>query len=213
MIFLRQPTNILQHIKRYLMNKRQIRDFIRLVFSLLFCWLYIPHVALYGCMGEAKSDVQRIKKQISLNLRDGLAFLFLIHQNRYFRSLFYYRIGPVWAMLIGWWRPGDRYFQISYTTKIGKGVLIAHPYSTVINAESIGDNFSCIHCTTLGETSKGRPIVGNNVSLGANVTIIGPVHIGNNVIIGAGSVVVKDIPDNSVAVGNPARVIKIINSH
>ena len=114
----------------------------------------------------------------------------------------------MWAMLIGWWRPGDRYFQISYTTKIGKGLLIAHPYSTVINAESIGVNFSCIHCTTLGETDKGRPLIGDNVTLGANVTIIGPVHIGNNVIVGAGSVVVKDIPDNSVAVGNPAKVIR-----
>ena len=47
-----------------------------------------------------------------------------------------------------------------------------------------------------------------NVQLGANVTVVGPVHIGNNVIVGAGAVVVKDIPDNSVAVGNPARVIK-----
>ena len=192
------------------MNKRMIRDFIRLVFSILFFWLYIPHFVLYGCMGGAgvKSDVQRIKNQISLELGDGLAFLFLIHHNRYFRSLFYYRIGPLWAMLIGWWRPGDRYFQISYTTKIGKGLLIAHPYSTVINAESIGVNFSCIHCTTLGETDKGRPLIGDNVTLGANVTIIGPVHIGNNVIVGAGSVVVKDIPDNSVAVGNPAKVIR-----
>ena len=50
--------------------------------------------------------------------------------------------------------------------------------------------------------------MGENVRQGANVTIIEPVHIGNNVIVGAGAVVVKDIPDNSVAVGNPARVIK-----
>lgn len=195
------------------LNKKEIRDIIRHFKACLFFWLYIPHLALYGCMREAKSDVQRIKKQISLSLRDGLAFLFLIHNNRYFRSLFYYRIGPIWAMLIGWWRLGDRYFQISYTTKIGKGVLIAHPYSTVINAGSIGDNFSCIHCTTLGETSKGRPIVGNNVSLGANVTIIGLVHIGNNVTVGAGSVVVKDIPDNCIVAGNPARVIRYIKSN
>ena len=84
---------------------------------------------------------------------------------------------------------------------------IAHPYSTIINAESIGSNFSCIHCTTIG-AYKGRPVIGDNVSLGANVVIIGNIHIGNNVTIGAGSVVVKDLPDNCVAVGNPARIIK-----
>ena len=55
-----------------------------------------------------------------------------------------------------------------------------------------------------------RPIIGDNVTLGVNVTIIGDVTIGNNVIIGAGSVVVKDIPDNSIAVGNPCHVIKTI---
>ena len=85
---------------------------------------------------------------------------------------------------------------------------ISHPFATIINAESIGAIFSCIHCTTLGAKQNGRPILGDGVQLGANVTIIGNVHIGNNVTIGAGSVVVKDIPDNAIAVGNPARVIK-----
>lgn len=87
---------------------------------------------------------------------------------------------------------------------------IAHPYATIINAESIGDNFSCIHCTAIG-AHKGRAVIGNNVSLGANVTIIGNIHIGNNVKIGAGSVVVRDVPDNCVVAGNPARVIKDFN--
>lgn len=52
--------------------------------------------------------------------------------------------------------------------------------------------------------------IGNNVWLGGSVTICPGVTIGDNVVIGAGSVVVKDIPANSVAVGNPARVVKKI---
>lgn len=54
-----------------------------------------------------------------------------------------------------------------------------------------------------------KPItIGNHVYIGNNVIILPGVNIGNNVIIGAGAVVSKDIPDNSVAVGVPARVIK-----
>lgn len=46
------------------------------------------------------------------------------------------------------------------------------------------------------------------MTLGANVVIIGNVSIGDNVIIGAGSVVVKDIPSNSIVAGNPAKVLR-----
>lgn len=52
--------------------------------------------------------------------------------------------------------------------------------------------------------------IGNNVWVGGNVVITPGVHIGNNVVIGAGSIVTKDIPDNSIAVGNPCRVIREI---
>ncbi len=51
-------------------------------------------------------------------------------------------------------------------------------------------------------------VVGNNVYFGNNVIILPGVTIGSNVVIGAGAVVTKDIPDNSVAVGVPARAIK-----
>lgn len=56
-----------------------------------------------------------------------------------------------------------------------------------------------------------KPVcIGNNVWIGGSVTILPGVTIGNNVTIGAGSVVTKDIPSNSVAVGNPCKVIKQI---
>ena len=58
-----------------------------------------------------------------------------------------------------------------------------------------------------------RPVsIGNNCWIGGSVTILPGVTIGDNVTIGAGSVVVKDIPSDSIAVGNPAKVIKRINS-
>lgn len=56
-------------------------------------------------------------------------------------------------------------------------------------------------------------VVGNDVYIGNNVIILPGVTIGNNVVIGAGAVVSKDIPDNSVAVGVPARVIKTADEY
>ena len=55
--------------------------------------------------------------------------------------------------------------------------------------------------------SSGKVTIGNNVFIGMNSLILKGVKIGNNVIIGAGSIVTRDIPDNCVAVGNPAKVI------
>lgn len=154
------------------------------------------------------SDLHAIENQINIKLPLFFQLLYQLHTNRYFRDVFYYRIGPTLDLLISWYRPGDKYFWIPFSTKVGVGLKYAHPYSTVLNAESIGDNFSCIHCVTIGKKDNHRPRIGNNVSVGCHVTIIGNINIGNNVIIGAGSVVVKDIPDNAVVVGNPARIIK-----
>lgn len=196
------------------MNPRKIRDLLHLMLAFIFCWLYIPHFIIYCLFGQKRrlinSDLSNINHQLNISLPTGVQLLYQLHNNRYFRHVFYYRIGPAFDMLISWYRPGDKYFWVPYSTKVGKGLTYAHPYSTVLNAESIGDNFSCLHCTTIGKKGPGerRPRIGNNVTVGCHVAIIGDISIGNNVTIGAGSVVVKDVPDNAVVVGNPARIIK-----
>jgi serine O-acetyltransferase len=53
-----------------------------------------------------------------------------------------------------------------------------------------------------------QPRVGDNVSVGAGAVVIGPVYIGSNAIIGANSVVTRDVPENVIAFGVPAKVIK-----
>lgn len=183
---------------------------------MLFSWLYIPHFLLY-LLSESKrelinGDLDMLRKKLHVNFNDVMSLLYFLHNNRYYRVVFYHRAGPVFSFLFGWYRPGDKTFMISWTTKIKKGIYCAHPYSTILNADSIGENFICIQCTTIGKKNNGRPVIGDNVTLGASVTIIGNVHIGNNVIVGAGSVVVKDVPDNCVVAGNPAKILRFLNA-
>lgn len=66
-------------------------------------------------------------------------------------------------------------------------------------------------CPKYKECVKGA-VVEKNVSIGGNVTILPGIKIGENSLIGGGSVVVKDVPPNSVVVGNPAKVIKTIDN-
>lgn len=73
--------------------------------------------------------------------------------------------------------------------------------------------FNYMDKTNLYKKRTGKIVIGNNVFIGANCTLLYDVKIGDNVIIGAGSVVNKDIPSNSVAAGVPCKVIGSFNDY
>lgn len=104
--------------------------------------------------------------------------------------------------------------EIPVRTQIGGGLNIAHGLPVAINVDTIiGEHILLRQFVTIGNKSKRdlkSPVIGNNVEIGANAIIIGNITIGDNVVIGAGSVVLKSVPANSVAYGNPAKIMEKI---
>lgn len=104
--------------------------------------------------------------------------------------------------------------DIPYQTQIGRGLYIGHFGGIVVNPRVvIGENCNLSQGATLGQTNRGPragvPTIGNSVFIGPGAKIIGNIRIGNNVAIGANAVVTKDVPDNAVVVGIPARIISL----
>ena len=95
------------------------------------------------------------------------------------------------------------------TCEIGPGLMIYHFGGIILNPKTkIGANCTLRHHVTIGNRKEidDVPELGNNVNIGCGAVIIGKIKIGNNVDIGANALVLSDVPDNCVAVGNPAIV-------
>ncbi|HSF07042.1 MAG TPA: serine O-acetyltransferase [Methylomirabilota bacterium] len=101
--------------------------------------------------------------------------------------------------------------EIHPAARLGPGLFIDHGMGVVIGETAeLGENVTLLQGVTLGGTSlkreKRHPTLGNNVVVGAGAKIIGAFKIGDGSRIGAGSVVVREVPPNSVVVGVPGRV-------
>lgn len=102
--------------------------------------------------------------------------------------------------------------EIHPGAQIGMGTLIDHGSGVVIGETSIiGDRVTIYQGATIGATGnekefKRHPTLGNDIVVGSGAKILGPVNIGDNCKIGANSVVLKDMPANSTAVGIPAKI-------
>src|SRR5690606_9989097 len=92
---------------------------------------------------------------------------------------------------------------VTSNVKIGKGVLL-NVHASVSHGSTVGDFVEI----SPGVRITGRCSIGSFTSIGTNACILPGVSIGENVVIGAGSVVNKDVADNSVVVGSPARLVR-----
>lgn len=102
--------------------------------------------------------------------------------------------------------------QIPVGTQIGEGFKIGHFGNIVINPSAvIGRNFSIAQGALIGNAQgkrAGVPTIGDNVICSANSLILGGVTIGNYVMIAPGAFVNFDVPDNSIVIGNPGKIIQ-----
>ena len=113
--------------------------------------------------------------------------------------------------------------EIHPKAKIGKNLFIDHGMGVVIGETSeIGDNVTIYHMVTLGGISpsidsdnqrnvKRHPTLKDNVVVGSGAQVLGPVVVGKNAKIGANAVVTKDVPENAVMVGIPAKNVGMAN--
>jgi serine O-acetyltransferase len=103
--------------------------------------------------------------------------------------------------------------ELPLKTKLGPGVYFVHLLGTVFHEKAvIGKNLHITHNVTIGATGKGYPVIGNNVVIMPGAKIFGKITVGDNAVIGANAVVSKDVPENAIMAGVPARVLAMTGS-
>ena len=100
--------------------------------------------------------------------------------------------------------------ELPCEVRLGRNFVIDHFGGIVVSGyATFGDNCRIRNGVVVGLSRPEdpvAPIIGNNVDIGAGAKVLGRIHVGNNVVIGANAVVIRDVPDNSIAVGVPAVV-------
>lgn len=178
--------------------------------------LIIPHPESYkDCVTLIKSDFFRPSGRKASLLKIWLvtcystssAYLFWLRMSSYRKGLFW----PFCRLML-FLLAEHTHVHISYRMKIGYGLYIGHGIDIIVNPNGvIGNNVNLSQFLNLGSNSPQAAIIGDNVYIGPHVCLVGPVMVGSNSTIGAGSVVVKDIPENATAVGNPCKVVNYDN--
>lgn len=163
-----------------------------------------------------RSFVQMVKADLRANPRNPKGILLcLLYRLAHGVLLMPPLMRPLGLLYVGFYKLITEYVlgtEIHWRATIGPGMHISHGYGLVIHSNAlIGQNPVLRHGVTIGVSHRGAhddvPIIGDDVEFGANSIVVGKIRIGDRAKIGAGAVVVKSVPDDAVAVGNPARII------
>ncbi|WP_449399790.1 serine acetyltransferase [Chryseobacterium wanjuense] len=144
-------------------------------------------------------------------INPNLHFIYILRQTQKYKKKSL--PGLFWRLVLR--RHQIKYgFQIYPETEIGEGFYLGHWGSLVINPKAkIGKNCNIAQGVTIGQQNRGKnagyPVIGNEVWIGTNAVIVGAINIGNNVLIGPNSYVNFDVPENSVVLGNPAKIFPV----
>lgn len=104
------------------------------------------------------------------------------------------------------WKPMESLYI--YTEDIGGGLYIQHGFATIITAQKIGENCRIYQQVTIGYKNGARPpILEDNVAVTCGAKVLGDITMHKGSLAAAGAVVVKDVPENAIVAGVPAKVI------
>ena len=183
--------------------------------SILFSpFLLLPILVFLRNKQRFIGDLKRYQKEVPFP-RIGVFYLcYCLMGKKEYRSVFAYRakLNPISTKIVMLFVPPLEQIEI-ITQNIGQGMRLFHKSGCVIRAERIDEHFTCGQGVTIGfgkhsdTLNTSLPVIGDNVWIAANATVIGGISVGSNSVIGAGAVVVHNIPENCTVAGNPARII------
>lgn len=194
------------------------------IFVYLTCIRFIPHYLYFLTSKNKQLILEDLRRNVNLFLRRNPSkeerfvsfyeFCYVMTFFRMVRNIYYARVANrhrLFAKLLGLLAKPLPLLDISSTAEIGGGLIVQHGYATIIAPRKIGKNCWVNQGVTIGYTNDNDcPTLGDNVTVYCGAKVLGDIKVGNNVIIAANAVVVKDVPDNCIVGGVPAKIIKMI---
>ena len=188
------------------------------LFVALACWRFAFHWLYYKTAFNRVAMEEDFRRNIRQFLhKDQLNFFTFCELLTFYvmvRNIFYARVAyrhHYYAKVLSVFARPLPLLDISSTAEIGGGLIVQHGYATIIAPRKIGKNCWVNQGVTIGYTNDNDcPTLGDNVTVYAGAKILGDVYVGNNVVVAANAVVVKDVEDNCIVGGVPAKVIKRI---